>query len=315
MSWVRRMNWSMRRDKEGHRDYTLTVMVKLDVVTDGPAAVLSLAGMPQVGDTWSYGTDYDIWAFCSPEVDIQQYGPKNEPGYYWTAQYKFSTRPMRRCQDESIEDPLQEPMQISGSFMRYTELTEKDKDDNPIQSSSHEGIQIERDRSRPTVSISQNVANLELETFSEMVDTLNDAELWGLAARKIKLSNVSWSRKLYGICDYYFTRTFEFEVRFEGWDYDDIVDKGRNCLRGSWAASEDDPPAYTWTQDADADADDLQDFILALDPNDNPQETLLDGSGGRLTDATSPVFITAPEVYGESNFLLLGIPTNLATGV
>lgn len=313
MSWVRRMGWSMKRDRDGHRDYELEVMAKTDAVTDGPAAVLTLPAMPQVGDIWSYGTDYDIWAFCTPEISIQPYGVSNEPNLYWTARLKFSTRPLRRCQDETIEDPLQEPAQISGSFVRYTELTEKDKDGNLIESSSHERIQVERDRSRPNVTISQNVATLGLETFTEMIDTLNDAELWGLSSRKIKLSNVSWSRKLFGICDYYFTRALEFEINFDGWDYDDIVDKGRNCLRGKWTESGDDPPAYTWTQDADADATDLQDFILALDPNDNPQETLLDGSGGRLTDASNPSFITAPQIYSESNFLLLGIPTSLTT--
>lgn len=319
MVWIRRHGWSMTRDDDGNREYELVCLIKRDSTSDGPMAVLSTPGAPLIGSPWSFGNDFDGWAYCTPYASVSPYKFEDEPNYYWQARFKFSTKPQtKRCQEASIEDPLLEPMKISGSFNKTTRLTEKDKDGVRITNSNKkEGIKIERDDSHPTVIIEQNVASLGLGDFAAMVDTLNDRTLWGMTARKIKLSNATWSRQMYGLCSYYFTRRFEFEVNYNGWDYTDIVDKGRYCLRGSWSKTKDANGAYTWTQDPLIIPSSWWDYgggvlMVAKNPEDEPEETLLDGDGGRWVNTDAPKYITpAPKVLGESNFLLLGIPTVL----
>lgn len=301
-----RIDWSVDRDKEGHREYELVTRVLTTAATDGPATVMNAAGLPTVGSTWSFGGDSDPWAFCWPTMSVKPQ-IKTEPNRHWTVKQKFSTRPMQRCQDTTIEDPLAEPDRISGTFVKYLRNTEVDRNDKKIASSSHELITgIQKDDARATVTIEQNVMSLDLEQFTEMMNTVNDAELWGLSSRKVKLGAITWSRQMWGVCNYYYVRRFEFEIRFEGFDLTDIVDTG--FKRYNWEKYGDVGTGHEYR-------DDPTKFCVDKDDNDEntPERILLNGYGSPLTDGESPVKLDPVELYDESNFLLLGIPSDLST--
>lgn len=300
--------WSLTRDDEGHREYVITHLVRA-AATDGPKAVMDTPGLPVVGAVWNFDGDLDVWAFCTPSMKITPLIDK-EPNQFWEVEQTFRTRPITRCQDETVDNPLLEPQQVSGGFVKYTKEVTEDKDGNPIKSSSHEifrGPQVEFDHNRPTVRISQNVSQLRLGTITQMVDTVNDSALWGLAARCVKLSNVSWERKQWGQCETYYTRTFEFDIDFNTFDRT-VLDMGKMVLSGHW-----NDETGVWTLDnvggSAPDASNPTHFINAIDQNNNPIELLLDGAGKPLTDITAPVTINI-QYYTESNFLSLGIPTS-----
>jgi hypothetical protein len=274
-----------------------------------------------VGTLWNFDNDLDIWAFAYPDMVVKLHQHKSGPHKVWAARQKYSTRPLNRCQEEQIEDPLLIPDRVSGSFVKYQEAATQDRFGNASLSSSHEPIKgsiVEFDANRPTVKIEQNVASLGLEVFSEMVDTVNDAELWDLSARKIKLSNVTWVKKWNGTCDAYYTREFDFDINFQGFDRV-AQDEGNKCLNGEWDETQD--PKVWVTQamnggtatENDPDPDDPTHFIRFTDAKGNLARTLLDGDGRPLgtegaqtgTDDTD-IHI---EKYDESDFLLLGIPT------
>jgi hypothetical protein len=159
-----------------------------------------------------------------------------------------------------------------------------------------------------------------------MVDTLNDATLWGLAARKIKLSNVSWERLLYGTCDYYYKRVFDFDIDFSTFDRD-VLDEGTKVLSGQWDRDTGEwvlleIEGYGGTPNPDAQRPDH--FIRYKDRNDENARVILDGNGlpadsvvlraeetGTGTTETESGAAARIQVkkYEESNFLLLGIPT------
>ena len=309
-------NWHLQQTKEGERIYTITHVVTADV-TDGPRTIMNTPGLPAIGSIWNFDSDIDVWAFCSPVMTVIPM-VKNEKNTGWTVEQKFMTPRLlsERCQDDSIEDPLLEPMRISGSFTKYTQEENKDKDGNLILSSSHElfrGPLVEFDKNRPTVQIGQNKSALGLETFSEMIDTVNDSTLWGLGPRKVKLSNVSWERKLYGTCNFYYTRNFEFDINFDTFDRN-IVDEGTKVLRGRYLSCETGTgtAATIWEVSAAAsgDPDNPLSFQRFKDCHGENTRTLLDGAGAPLTDKTALVFVEFAR-YSESNFLLLGIPTTL----
>lgn len=289
-----RVNWTGGRDKEGHRQYEITWLV-YSTTTEGPEQVGGATGLAAVGSQWNYGVDLDAWALCYPTLKIKPV-VKREPGRWWEVQQTFSTKPLNRCQDTEIENPINEPPSISGGFVKYTREVTKDRNDEPIESSSHEmfrGAAVTFDDNRPTVSISMNVLAFPLATFAGMVDTLNDATLWGLDARTIKLSNVSWERLLYGTCTFYYRLTYEFDIRVEGEGFDRVlIDEGTKVLKPG------------------GNADDPRDFQVYKDGNGENTRVLLDGAGSALANAASPHEI-ALEYYSESNFLLLGIPTSL----
>ncbi len=227
VSVVGRLKWDLDRDQEGHRTYTLVTRVITDDLSDGPESIYNGAsGLPSIGDSWAQGNDSDVWARCTPYLRVTPVRQKT-PCQVWDVENKFTTRPLNRCQDDSIEDPLLEPQKVSGSFVKYLKELSKDRHDKLILSSSHERVTgLSIDDNRPQVVIEQNVASLDLPTFSAMIDHLNDATLWGLGPRKIKLSDAPWERKLYGTCTYYYTRIFTFDIKFEGWDFSDVADAG-----------------------------------------------------------------------------------------
>lgn len=300
------MDWGMTRDQEGHRTYNLKTLIKTDDYNDGPATVMFASGLPLPGSLWAYGNDFDPWAFCYPNLTVQPI-VKREKNLYWTADQIFSTKPLRRCQDTSIDNPLAEPARISGTFAQDKRMTDKDRNGATITSSSLEPIRIEAPDCRPSVVIEMNTGYLELDLFSEMINTVNDSPLWGLPARHIMLSNISWARLLYGTCTYYFTRKFEFQVQRGGYDITDMVDKGFKVVRGEWNGT-----THEWEPSGD-DPTDPNNFVVYTDENGHafPTATLLDGSGNPLTDLDNPVFIPTIERDPESNFYALGVPSYL----
>lgn len=329
-SVIGRISWGASRTKEGGREYSLKTRV-LSGYDDGPHDVMHASGLPTIGSYWSFGGDSDPWAFCTPEVTVTPM-VEGEPNRLWVVEQKFATptaaggSQSKRCQDTSIEDPLLEPPKISGSFAVYQREAKTDRFGSPIQSSSLEDITgVMKDDSRPSVVIEWNSAVLDLPWLTNAIHTLNDRPMWGMEKRKIKLSSVSWSRLVYGVCSFYYTKRLEFDVRFGGFDFTEegerIMDVGYKCLRGRWI-----PPGsptgtgtattheWTWEEDATANRFNPGDFIRARDPFEDPapQKIPLDGFGGRLTDPLNPVFLTDGfELYGETNFLAYGIPSTL----
>jgi len=203
---------------------------------------------------------------------------------------------LRRCQDTEIEDPLLEPQAIRGSTIKENTLEGvplEDRNGDVIQSISFEPIEgLSFDASRPQVTIGQNVGTLELGLITSMIDTVNDDVLWGLPARKIKLSDISWSRKVFGTCGFYYTRAFTFEIKNTELGFDEKWrEKGSKLLRKDGTLTEPD------------------DWEIATDlKGDIDGEKLITPAGGRAA-GDGDEGIRDIEYYSESNFLLLGIPT------
>jgi hypothetical protein len=291
---MEKVEWTLSRDKEGHREYKIKWLVRSTSTADGPLTIANTAGLPAVGSTWSFGNDLDSWAFCWPQWRIAPVLDA-EVSEYWTVEQMFTTRPLQRCQDTDIENPLNEPDKISGGFTKYTVEATHDQSGDAILTSSLEQIRgsvVERDANRPTVTIGKNLLTLPLSTFAPMIDTVNDAGLWGLPARCVKLSNVSWQRNLYGTCTFYYTVNYEFDVRYDTFDRT-LLDEGTRVLAPG------------------GDATDPDDFIVYKDKNGENTRVILDGSGEAWDGTGTPGEIGPVEFYAESNFLTLGIPTSL----
>lgn len=320
-----RIYWDASSDDEGNRTYTIRHRVRT-LKDDGPLIARNTPGLPLIGSFWNYGNEADIFATRMPgsrvTEDTTDVNPSNVGGVdykYWIIEDRFSTRPITRCQDTPIDDPLQEPDRVSGSFSRFTKEARFDIDGDAIKSSSHElvhGSEVEIDDNRPLVVIEQNRPLLELSLISSMINTVNATPLWGLPSRTIKLSNAPWSRKVFGSCTYYYTRRLEFEINYNTWDNGDPVDEGTKVLQGKWTGNQSSERQWTLLQidGTDPDPANPTHFMRAIDVNHKPIHVLLDGLGKPLIDGdeTSSIPLVndkgALKLYPESNFLLLGVP-------
>lgn len=243
--------WGGSRDDQGYRTYRIKWLVYASSKNDGPATVLATPGLPLPGSLWAFGNDLDIWCWCRPETEVSLHEhQEGEPHHWWTVEQVFSNKPQsltggtdaQRCHDLQIEDPLLEPPRVSGGFKHYQDEAQIDKDGLQIHNSAWEQIKgniVEFDAGRPTVTIEQNVAT-QLEAVSlpaQYMHNVNDAPLWGLPTRTIKLSDASWSKEYYGQCTIYYKRTLIFDVMYETFDRT-ALDEGTKVLNGHWGSGQ-----------------------------------------------------------------------------
>lgn len=287
------LGWEISTTAEGHREYKSRWLVKQNNALDGPGMALLCPGLPRTGDIWNYGNEFDAWAYCTPEMSAKPVVDK-EKHIFWLIETKHSTAPGNRCQDQSIENPLDEPPRLSGSFVKQKRAQMYDKNGKLLQTSSFEpykGNAIERDISAPTVSVELTLPGLPLQLIASFQDCCNDSEVWGLEPRMLWLNSTTWSRKVYGKCNYYYIVGYEFGVDYKK-GVTRLVDEGWKKLGPGGTATN---PKH---------------YILNTDDNKNPVRTLLNGAGVPLDAMADPVF-NEFEFGEEKNFYELGIPSSL----
>lgn len=309
------MDWGLDSDDDGHRTYHVQFKVQTNNPFDGPVIVWSCPGLPKVGDGWFFGEDeLDTYAFCTPYVKVKTL-LSGEPNFHWLVDFQFTTKSLDRCQLVKYRSPFSEIPEIRGTFNRDRREQNRDRYGKIVTFSSMEPIHGEKatfDESHPTLNISVNRPNLPLTRYSTYVDTVNDGTLWGYAARKIKLSNVTWERLVYGLCQYYYRTTFEFEMSSKGQGFDrKIMDEGTRELKEFITT-----PTMTDPLTGKPYNKDLRNFVSVIDDKGNLMKVPLDGQGRRLrvedSGADPPIFYMVDfEYYPMSNFLLLGVPSEI----
>lgn len=256
-------DWDGGEDADGHRTYRLHVQTQ-GTLLDGPASHMQTPGLPVPGAVWAYDNDYDPSAWYTGERTVRGIG--KPPCEFFQHVYTYTTRRDRKgagsgggggknkddrgarkkCADVRIEDPLAEPPRIDWAGTREQREMTEDRFGNRLRTTSFEqlsGPLVTFDESGERVTIEQNLIDPQLDLVRQMVDTLNEATLWRLPARCWKLSDRSFSRKLYGACGFYYVRTlvFEAKIRYDwvtegyvgGWDRR-VPEISSTALNGKW---------------------------------------------------------------------------------
>lgn len=281
--------WAGNRDAEGHRTYRIVHRVRDTNINsgNGPANVMQTPGLPLPGSLWVVGSDVDVYAWCRFDLDVRPMVDL-ERCKEWEVEQTFSTKPpestWRACRDYQFEDPLLEPVKVSGSTRQEKEEGTEDRFGVSIVNSAWErirGPQNEWDVSYDQIQIEGNVASLNLPLLSMLRNRVNQFKMWGLPKRTIKFSNYTWERKFWGACYRYYTLRLEFDIKLKGWDRY-LLDEGTKALKGHWGVNAEEGEA-TWVLEAiDGDSPSFANpahFIRLTDSKGNPMKILLDGLG------------------------------------
>jgi len=311
--------YSLSRSREGEREYEVTWKIRTDDKDDGPQVIMDSGFLSPIGASWNFGNDSDIWCYCTADLRIRKLQSDDESTFFWTATQLFSNAAIDRCQDQSVDDPLLEPDRIGGGTVKYTKEVTHDRNGDAILTSARELIKgplVEFDAHKFTVWVEQNVSDLELDVFADMTNKVNENTMWGLGVRQVKLSNATWERKHYGLCNVYYVRTFEFDVDVDTFDRIGL-DEGTKVLKGDWEydANNDLVLPKNWILDAginpgnQAHLDNPNNYEVYLDSKGNPTSVILDGAGQPWEGTYDPGTVTI-EYYKEADFFTLGIPTS-----
>lgn len=321
--------WAMEADEEGYREYKVIHLVRMSSTRDGPYFASLTPGLPVTGSLWNFGNDVDALAWCTRKKSVSIHEEKEgDPATYYRVEHTFTTRPDKVCQDEEVDNPLLMPVKKSGSFLSKPKAAIDDQY-GPLLYSSHEQITgplVEFDNTKAMVNLEMNVPSLRLDLLTAAMNHVNDAELWGMPRRTVKLSTIGWEEKFYGQCYAYYTWHLGFEIDPETFDRF-AVDQGTKVLNGYWDRDTGSATWGTWKlrsiAGAAPDNTDPTHFIRYKDWNGENTRVLLDGRGTPaksikhvVATGTSSWDVGTPTQgafrhivkYDEYNFFLLGVP-------
>lgn len=286
-------------DDAGYRTYKVSFLVECDT-DEGPQAAREADGLPQIGDSYQFGADFDEWVWCRPEFTAK---PEMTDGgnIFFRLTFTFSNKPVdykiQRCfENPTIQDPTLEPFKISGNSHKDKEEAVFDRFWEPILNSAWEPVHgkvVEFDIHYSTVEIEMNRYILNLEQIDRFMNTVNFEPLWGYPERCVKLSDRKFKRAFFGVCSIYFTITLIFEIKvkidpetgakYSGWDRR-ILDEGTRVMYGHWDRS-----TGLWFSDLingqAPNPDNPAHFIRYKDPQGQDTRVLLDGRGMPLQNA------------------------------
>lgn len=279
---------------DGIRTYSAVCEAVTDDVADNAKTVrgYALTAIPPWSQ-YSFGNDSDPWCLARRPKSIKRRAVEKNRRV-WRVAIDFTNRPLGSDQENERDDPLDDPPDISGSYVRATKVATKDRHGQPVTNSSDEPVipAPEIDDSRDTIVIELNTATINLQVRAAARDKVNSQTIWGLTARQLKLAvwsyHVLWRTPVHP----YIRHHFELEVNLNGWDFKHI-DQG---FRTRFAQH----PDGHW------------DYLTLMDAQDQPlrEARLLDGEGQLLDAAADPVELT-DELYDEYDFGDLPLPDPL----
>jgi hypothetical protein len=325
------VKWSLTRLEDNNREYKITHRVNCDR-GDGPFTALNASGLPRVGDAWNFDNDSDPAAVCWPNAVITPVIDDGEPTTQFLVEQTFSTKPIDFFAFDPLDDPLLEPPVVTGSFTRVVEEATIDRFKNQIVSSSFEQIRgygAEFDNGTHTVHIEHNVPNLQLLLCTGLLHSVNNATMWGMPKRCVKMSTFNWQALYKNSGTKYYRRIYDFDINAKTFDKE-VPDEGYKVLRGYFmkdgryrvlnidgAFPDRNNPAHFRRAQDDAgnlfgkvilDGEGLPaNVIIVYDPTTAPDT----GTGTtHFADPRTPANIRI-EKYTEADLFQLGIPTEL----
>lgn len=236
------------------RVYYKRFRVITDDIADGPQKVRSGFGMPRIGEPYINGNDADILATCV-DIDVKA----TASPFVWMLVATYDTS---RLVDVVVDNPLNQPAEISWAFTEYERPLVRDARGVSLVNTSGEAFDppLTVPDSRPVVTITRNEPFFSPALAVAYQDAVNLDIFAGALPRAAKVNAINGVRQIdLGLV--YYKVTYEIQFRRELFDLY-VLDQGYRDINKKLFR-------------------DPVDFA----PLSNP--TLLNGKGKRLTDATT----------------------------
>jgi len=226
-------------DAEFHRKYTSEYQIYTERTAD-PLTVRAMEQLPQYGDVYNWYGFVDSWAFCR-DIQVSRKAEISDTNTgdirtLWTVKVVHDSKPTGGSNDfQGRENPLDDPIVISGGFGVFKQEVSTDRFENPIVNAAGDPYNPspEIDEAVDTLSMSYNTATLNLQLRAEMIGKVNANIMWGLEPRRVKLTQWNYQVLRAGPGFEYIKHDFEFQVSFKLHPTDaELVAKGPVGVRG-----------------------------------------------------------------------------------
>lgn len=206
-------------------EYTAIYKVATDDRRDGPAAVRQAFGIPNVGDLYNPGNDFDGTA-----VVISKEARQGDSPYEWEVEVTYSNDIEKKPADATV-DPFLEPPEFSVGFQTRKILVPgyyNDPAAPPTSKLWEKGIlnpageefipQPEADIAEPLFRVTANTLIINMVDLMNKYNAVNALQ-WGNAPeRTMRFQDVSLVRKTSPLFGPFWRATYTIAYRFETWD-------------------------------------------------------------------------------------------------
>lgn len=211
-------SWSSK----GERQYTVVLQCLSNDIKDDCVSVLNDVcnhlGIP-VGTpayvAYSFGNSFDPLAMLK-KITVRQTasGAKGE-SREWTARLEYDS-----AAEQMQDNPLLRPTIINGNFQEYAKVLWKDINGKAITNTAKYRFDppIEIPDARPVVTFTRNEITYDIAYFSNnFVNRINSSPWYGGAVNQWRCANVSGTGPHVENNVVFFTVTYDFQFRYEGW--------------------------------------------------------------------------------------------------
>ncbi len=273
-------------DTEGNRTYIVTAQVKTN--DRGDASIIVIAGLGlDLTSFYAFGNESDPGAFFTSARAVPK--KRKESLTVWTVTINYSSKAKDKVNVTQVDDPLDEPPQISGSFVEYLKIVEKDQANVIVANTVGDVFDppVMDEDGRPTIVILKNFAECNLPLYGDYFGAVNLDPFFGLGVRTCRLAGITWGQKYRGSGVPYYPITMTFEIKKDTWDLS-ILNRGYAELDGG-----------VWK-------------VVADDKNKAfNKQVNLDAAGKKIPPG-SPGYFIVPKfrIKDERPFSVLNIPTS-----
>lgn len=229
---------SLEPGQDQHRTYRSRYLVTTDDREDGPITALTAAGLPAMGDSYSWFGETDAraivrtpWHSVQPKTGDDQGGRRQ-----WIVTVTHTTIERTKCQEDDWATPLDEPAKWSGTFNERRVVAIKDKDNRQIQNTAQEPFvpALEQSEYDDTLTVAWNAATLTVATRNGAIGRVNSGTYYGLSARKIKILSWDFEVLYYGTCTCYVANRVAMAIRYAEWKEQPLNQGFREIVGGAF---------------------------------------------------------------------------------
>jgi hypothetical protein len=224
-------------DVDFNREYTVVYLVGTDDRSDGPQVVMSAFGIPNVGDIYTPGNDFDAQAIVIGKA------PRQTSPWEWEVDVSYSTQVEEK--PEQPASPLEEPPKVSWGFQERrilvhgyynTSLAPDARTgwDRGIFNSAGELYEPhpEVDIAEVVLNVSRNVASIDWATFFALANCVNFAPWNGADSRTLRLKAPTADSAYDRTIGTYWQVSYGVVYRYDTWDIQ-ILNQGTFYKSGS----------------------------------------------------------------------------------
>jgi len=215
--------------QDGTREYSIVYKVGTDDRNDGPQKARTAFGIPNVGDLYQPGNDFDEAAIVVGKEATQGDSP-----WEWEVEVRYSTKlddPKLLMQPQMPDNPLlQQPRPTYGSQERRILIPGRYND--PTLPASDKAFQLgilapnwelfdpqpEAEISEPVVSYRRNVKTFVGAELMALANCVNSDQWQGAEERQLKMSAPHADPMYHQACGDYWQISFAIAFRWETWD-------------------------------------------------------------------------------------------------